>query len=69
MRFAFIIAACLALGGCGATTAASRSGVCAAFPAARHVVTATEREGQRWVDETVEAGVSACGFARPKARG
>lgn len=56
------------LGGCQHTmTAADIKGACAAFDAPREPVKGLRRVDQRWIDRAVEAGVSACGWSRPKA--
>lgn len=58
----------LALGGCVSTDAASIKGACDAFEAPRQAVRGVSREDRRWIAGQVEAGISACGWSRPKAR-
>lgn len=58
----------LLLGGCQHTmTAADIKGACAAFDAPAEPVKGLRRVDQRWIDRAVEAGVSACGWSRPRA--
>jgi hypothetical protein len=63
-----IVAAMLA--GCQTVSdrrAATLKGACDSFVAPRDVVLGKRRTDQRWIDGTIESGVSACGWARPRA--
>lgn len=69
LKLALLIAACALLGACQTNRATSIGGACAAFDAPAAVIRGRARQDQRWIDRTVEAGVSACGWSRPKAGG
>lgn len=58
----------LSVGGCVTTGAASVKGACDAFEAPQTVIQGISREDRRWIAGQVEAGVTACGWSRPKAR-
>ncbi len=58
----------LTMGGCQTMSAASIRGACDAFDRPGEPIRGLERKDQRWIDRTIEAGVSACGWSRPKAR-
>ena len=63
-----VCASALILAGCGSLKVASvAGGEARALKAPPCVVKATTRPGQRWVDETTEAGVAALGWQRPRA--
>lgn len=58
------------LAGCVSTSdrrAASIKGACDSFVAPREVVLGKRRQDQRYIDGVIESGVSACGWARPRA--
>lgn len=48
-------------------TAADITGACSAFDAPVQPVLGKRRIDQKWIDRAVEAGVSVCGWTRPKA--
>lgn len=48
-------------------TAADIRGACDAFDAPVQPVLGKRSIDQRWIDKAVEAGVSACGWSRPRA--
>jgi hypothetical protein len=46
--------------------AASIKGACDSFVAPREVVLGKRRVDQKWIDGTIESGVSACNWPRPR---
>lgn len=59
----------LCLGGCqDKVTVADIKGACDAFDAPAQPVIGKRKVDQKWIDRAVEAGVSACGWSRPKAQ-
>ena len=62
------LALCLVLGGCqDDVSVADIKGACDAFDAPVQPVIGKRRVDQRWIDRAIEAGVSACGWSRPRA--
>lgn len=56
------------LGACAAPPpAASVRGACDAFDRPLEPVLGKRRQDQRWIDKTIEAGVSACDWSRPRS--
>lgn len=51
--------------GCGTNRPASVGSECSVFGPPAAVVRGADPVSQRWIDETVESGVVACGWGRP----
>lgn len=70
MRLLLLVLLASALASCQTASdrrAATLKGACDSFVAPRDVVEGKRRTDQRWIDGQVESGVSACGWARPRA--
>jgi hypothetical protein len=46
----------------------SLEGACAVFERPPYVIKGKQRVDQDWIDDTIESGVGACGWERPKPR-
>jgi hypothetical protein len=57
----------LMLPGCQEVQVADIKGACDVFDRPEQPVLGKRKVDQRWIDRAVEAGVSACGWPRPKA--
>lgn len=67
LGIACVLAAVLA--GCGTSRVASVSGgECKVFQNPGFVVKGRSSIDQDWIDETIESGISACGWKRPRAK-
>jgi hypothetical protein len=63
------LTALIVTGCAGSNLPASVSGgECRVFVAAAHEMIGKTRYDQEWIDQTIESGVAACGWPRPKAR-
>lgn len=63
LAIASIAVMTLAAAGCSQTADVS----CRAFRAPDQVIAGADQRSQRWIDRTIEAGVDACGWRRPRA--
>jgi hypothetical protein len=63
-----VIASALLLAGCFSAKKVSTKGACEAFPRAQYAYQGKAKEDQRFINKSIEAGVGACGFARPAPR-
>lgn len=69
LRAVIVVAALCGLTACQERiTAADIKGACDAFDAPGEPIYGKTRVDQRWIDKAIEAGVSACGWSRPKAK-
>lgn len=63
---AVLLISATTMAGCGTNAPASVKGECKVFTAPGRVVVGKERVDQRWIDKTVEIGVTVCGWERDK---
>lgn len=68
MRFALAFVCAALAAGCGSVNdhAATVAGGCGAFRPAPYAVQADTRQGQVWVNGTIETQHRVCGFPRPQ---
>lgn len=56
------------LAACGHRPSESAASLCSVLPRAEFEIIGADPYSQAWADDTVEAGIGACGFPRPKPR-
>jgi hypothetical protein len=69
MKIAILVAAAFALAACATPRPASVvGGECRVFEQPNHPVKGKTKRDQAWIDDTVESGIAACGWNRPKSQ-
>lgn len=68
LRQALVLSAPLLMAGCMTTPPAVSSRLCEELPVAPYAVKGDTREGQFWIDTTIEVEVASCGHPRPPAK-
>lgn len=61
-----LLSAGLALGGCAASLPATTSGECRVFTDPGFAVQGKRLKDKQWIGKTQEAGITVCGWDRPK---
>ena len=70
LKLALALIIAIPLMGCAGTPkpASVLRGECKMFAGPEYAPKSKDQRDQSWIDETVEVGVSGCGWVRPKAR-
>lgn len=67
LKAALVVSLSLLLVGCQTTGSKTVDSVCKVFPAPGHAVKGVEAKDRRWINKTIESGIAACGWERPKS--